>query len=211
MLYLMQVSTENAVLGRKIAELRRAHGWSQAQLARSLETVLHRTMDPTAITRMEKGQRPFLVHELVELARLFGIEPADLLTSLSPIDTARRTAGTHADLLLSRLKRARSDYLEAQRHDERLRWLQQYKVTQASADLARGLAFLTTIAELERRRDWREILLDAGVPAPAISAALKRAKVSDAYADDETGETVFRFVQSLRHVLGLPDEHEVTD
>jgi len=59
-------------IGRKIAELRTAKGWSQARFAEVLGIALQN------VQRMEQGRQNFTVRTLVNIARKLGCEPRDL-------------------------------------------------------------------------------------------------------------------------------------
>jgi transcriptional regulator with XRE-family HTH domain len=62
-------------MGAKVAELRRARGQSQAELAAVLR------VDQTTVSRIESGERELDVKELIDLSRHFGIEPSAILRS----------------------------------------------------------------------------------------------------------------------------------
>jgi transcriptional regulator with XRE-family HTH domain len=59
-------------IGRRIAELRAAKGWTQATFAEKLGTAVQN------LARMEQGRQDFRVRTLVRLARKLGCEPRDL-------------------------------------------------------------------------------------------------------------------------------------
>jgi transcriptional regulator with XRE-family HTH domain len=179
MLYLMQVNAINAALGRKVAELRKIHGWSQAELADRLGNALGRTMDATAITRLEQGKRPVAVHEVVPLAQMLGVEPVRLM-NFGPLDSAIAASRLQADELSLRVEITRIEARQAEIIAElavymvrNLESLQKYRETGELDCLIDGLRFLVTRGELVRK-DWREILLDAGVDEKSIEAGLKR-------------------------------------
>jgi transcriptional regulator with XRE-family HTH domain len=181
MLYVMQVNAINAALGRKVAELRKIHGWSQAELADRLGNALGRTMDATAITRLEQGKRPVAVHEVVPLAQMLGVEPVRLM-SFSPLDSAIATSRLQADALSLRVEITRIEARQAEIIAElavymvrNLESLQKYRETGELDCLVDGLGFLVTRGELVRK-DWREILLDAGVDEKSIEAGLTRSR-----------------------------------
>src|SRR4051812_36094143 len=62
-----------AQVGRRIAELRAEHGVSQRRLAAALG------LDPSALSRIEAGERGLAVGELVATAEFFGIDTDVLL------------------------------------------------------------------------------------------------------------------------------------
>lgn len=55
-------------------------GWSQRKLAEELETASGLKLDPSAMTRMENGQREMKLNEAVAIARVLGIPMATVLT-----------------------------------------------------------------------------------------------------------------------------------
>uniref|UniRef100_UPI000480050C helix-turn-helix domain-containing protein n=1 Tax=Rhodococcus sp. UNC363MFTsu5.1 TaxID=1449069 RepID=UPI000480050C len=76
----MQIARTNAIVGARIAELRAIAEMSQAQLAQKLASKLAKdSIDPTTITRLERGSRPITVVELVALAEIFGLPTESLI------------------------------------------------------------------------------------------------------------------------------------
>jgi transcriptional regulator with XRE-family HTH domain len=105
----VQINTVNAALGKKVAEFRKAHQWSQAQLAEQLGEALGRPMDATAITRLEQGRRPVPVHELILLSRILNVEPTIFFKFLSPLEDVIaalqfRVAGLDARAQVARIE-----------------------------------------------------------------------------------------------------------
>jgi transcriptional regulator with XRE-family HTH domain len=64
--------------GQEIQRLRRARGWSQDEVARKMKPYGY-DFNQALISRIELGQRPLRVRELVDFAALFGLQPAALL------------------------------------------------------------------------------------------------------------------------------------
>jgi transcriptional regulator with XRE-family HTH domain len=89
---LVQADALNAGLGRAVANFRKRLGWSQADLADRLGTLLGRSMDATVITRIEQGRRPVAVHELPALAAVLGVAMYDLLPAETEMDVAMWSA-----------------------------------------------------------------------------------------------------------------------
>lgn len=79
-------STVDAQVGTQVHEFRTARGWTQDELARRLGETLDKKIDPTTITRLEKGTRPLVLAELVALAAVFDMP----VTALLPSDDAVR-------------------------------------------------------------------------------------------------------------------------
>lgn len=75
----MQPDGARAQLGRTIKALRESQGWNQTELANRLATQMGKAVDPTTITRMERGTRPTTVDELFALGAVFSMEPNRLL------------------------------------------------------------------------------------------------------------------------------------
>jgi transcriptional regulator with XRE-family HTH domain len=59
-------------VGRRIAELRVAKGWTQAEFAEALGIAVQN------VGRMEQGRQDFRVRTLVRVARKLGCEPGEL-------------------------------------------------------------------------------------------------------------------------------------
>jgi transcriptional regulator with XRE-family HTH domain len=91
----MQPSRVNAWVGQNVARIRNKRGWSQTDLAARLSAQLSRSIDPTTITRLERGTRPTSVKELAALAELFEQDMPDLLrepAAMDAIDAANSAA-----------------------------------------------------------------------------------------------------------------------
>jgi transcriptional regulator with XRE-family HTH domain len=71
------------VLGERVRMQRGQLGWTQAQLADAL-TEHGWPVDPTAVVRIEKGERAVQVEQLLVLAAALGTTPSDLLTPDHP-------------------------------------------------------------------------------------------------------------------------------
>jgi transcriptional regulator with XRE-family HTH domain len=72
MLHLMQPDDVNKAIGANVAALRSERGWSQGELAEHWGNALGHRIDPTTVTRLERGRRPTPVHELIALAGTLG-------------------------------------------------------------------------------------------------------------------------------------------
>ena len=72
-----QPRTPEQQVGKTIAELRRANGWTQAALGERLGRLGY-PMHQSAIAKIESAGRPLRVNELAALARIFGVSPGDL-------------------------------------------------------------------------------------------------------------------------------------
>lgn len=96
-------STEaNKVVGRNVAALR--GDMSQAYLGALLAKELGKArVDPTSITRLEKGARAITVNELVGLARIFGVHPEYLLGRNPEGDGNELRALRHAKAAVDRV------------------------------------------------------------------------------------------------------------
>ncbi len=87
----MSVSTEvESGLVQRIVALRVARGLKQKELADAL------SIDPSSVSRIEKGERAVSVAELVRLADVLGVRVEDLLTetSTTPGIWLRSSAGS---------------------------------------------------------------------------------------------------------------------
>ena len=76
--------SQTTALGLTVARLRSERGWQQSDLARELGIALQRPIDPTLITRLEKGRRVTSTGELTALASVLGVPPAALLSDADP-------------------------------------------------------------------------------------------------------------------------------
>jgi transcriptional regulator with XRE-family HTH domain len=76
-------STAEMALGLRLRRLRDARGMSQEQLARLMSVHGH-PWHQTTVAKTEAGARPIRVNEVIDLARVFGLKPGDLLDTLSP-------------------------------------------------------------------------------------------------------------------------------
>ena len=198
----MQVNSVNAALGAKVADFRRALSWSQATLADAFGAALGRPMDATTITRLEQGKRPVAVHELIALSEIFSVEPTVFFKFLDPLDSAIKAAeyrASGADLL------AQDARLRAEltvRQLDGLKALRAYRDTKNWETLIEGMYGSFAVPAEFHRSDWRSLLLDAGVPDDAISAAEESAGTGRAlWADDES---FAQFVMALLSALHAP-------
>ena len=72
--------TAEQVLGKRVAELRQARGWSQDELARRMtDAGFH--WRQTTVAKTEKADRPVRVNEAATLMQLFGVDIDYLVTS----------------------------------------------------------------------------------------------------------------------------------
>ena len=92
----------NKVVGRNVAALRGE--MSQAHLGALLAKELDKErVDPTSITRLEKGTRAITVNELVGLARIFGVHTEYLLGRNPDGDGDELRAVRHAKAAVDRV------------------------------------------------------------------------------------------------------------
>ena len=75
----MMIEDAPDAFGARVREIRKALGWSQADLARELGHALNREVNPLTVTRVESGKRPVPVPEVVALATVFQMSPAQLM------------------------------------------------------------------------------------------------------------------------------------
>lgn len=64
--------------GQRIRQLRTERGWSQEETARRMRSYGY-DYHQTTVAKIEAGQRPFRVRELVDFAALFGMPPEHLI------------------------------------------------------------------------------------------------------------------------------------
>lgn len=177
----MQIEDVNPSIGARVAALRKAR-FSQAELAQQLSEKLGKAIDPTTITRLEGGKRPITATEIVALAEIFGISPAELLPEWQPIEASERYWSQRAsDIYLS--------YLETE-----TRYQEEKTQLSAATDIAHGLRMLR---EYKRVREWCD----------AYSTALL--EVADAWGIANAGGQPNSFIEILED-LGLTSEQIVT-
>jgi transcriptional regulator with XRE-family HTH domain len=138
--------------GENVRQLRQLHGWSQRELAEQLERQTAVSVDPSAITRIEKG-RAVSLRQAVALAVTLGAESLDEMLDERP----------ESDLAEWREELAGA----VQHHEEQLAELAQRREILASA-LASTREQLAKIEELVSERGeegaeevWRSHKIDA--------------------------------------------------
>jgi transcriptional regulator with XRE-family HTH domain len=117
MLHLMQPDDVNKAIGANVAALRAERGWSQAELAEHWGNALGHRIDPTTVTRLERGRRPTPVHELIQLAGILGarnwaalVQEPKVLRAASGIETCNDMVTEAYD----QIRDATVEYLKAQ-------------------------------------------------------------------------------------------------
>jgi transcriptional regulator with XRE-family HTH domain len=116
MLHHVQLENINAAIGANVATLRNERGWSQAELAERWGAALGRRVDPTTVTRLERGRRPIPAHELVVLAEVLGAERWTDLVNSPVIREATAVVDRQfgkAEDAYTRILQATDDYLRA--------------------------------------------------------------------------------------------------
>jgi transcriptional regulator with XRE-family HTH domain len=116
MLHLVQSDEINAAVGANVAAIRAELGWSQAELAERWGNLLGRTIDPTTITRLERGRRPIPVHELVALGSVLDVGWANLVMPPRILAAAQEwnTWNSAATRAYKQICAAVEEYLKAQ-------------------------------------------------------------------------------------------------
>ncbi len=99
-----------------VREAREARGWTQVDLARHLAETGVR-LDPTAITRLERGDRSVKIGEAVAIAASLGLSIEDVLrhgATMTRALTAHRAIDVlaHAERELARLRSLLSAQLD---------------------------------------------------------------------------------------------------
>jgi transcriptional regulator with XRE-family HTH domain len=70
--------TPEQIAGRKLGSLRNERGWSQAEVATHMKAYGYSWVQST-VGRIEAGQRPLRLNEVVHVAALFGVSPIEFL------------------------------------------------------------------------------------------------------------------------------------
>lgn len=78
----VEVGPTGRTVAKRLADLRKVRGYSTRQLATEL-TAKGRSISPSGITRMEKGERVVTADDLTALAAVFGVSPVSLLLPLT--------------------------------------------------------------------------------------------------------------------------------
>jgi transcriptional regulator with XRE-family HTH domain len=73
--------SRSAAVAANVRRLRTARAWTQSRLAEDLAGELGNRRDPTAITRIEKGNRAVTLDEAFALAAVFGVTVDQLATA----------------------------------------------------------------------------------------------------------------------------------
>lgn len=126
----VQPTEQNRLFGQRIAALRGQAGLNQTELAARLGEALGKNVDPTTVTRMERGTRPTSVTEIYALVEALGVGVRDLLPSEKPIQHAKLQLGgklrsldgqvSNSQSTLRLLQRRRDEVAEARAAAERL-------------------------------------------------------------------------------------------
>ena len=105
--------TAEQVLGKRVAELRQARGWSQDELARRMtDAGFH--WRQTTVAKTEKADRPVRVNEAATLMQLFGVDIDYLVTShQSPVLLRRLQLHARRDDLLAQLRAVEAEISNA--------------------------------------------------------------------------------------------------
>ncbi len=166
----MQPNAANvaSTFASRVRQVREARGWSQEELARRLAEIGPR-LGPTAITRLERGDRAVRVEEAVAIARAL-MTPLNAL--LQPVDGAELE---HVNRLMRRYEQLSAMRAKAQEELDDL-----------YDELVDAFAKYPTVADSFRRgmghpanKGWRDVLSQilqkadaqraAGVPAEDAS------------------------------------------
>ena len=124
--------TPEALVGETVAELRKARGWSQSELAQHLEPFGF-DMHQTTIAKLEGGGRPIRINEAAAIAEVFGVRFMDLLPV--PIEDDIVAAGHH------RVLRAEQAAEAAKRRADAAVWSHQLAIRDSElADVELALA-----------------------------------------------------------------------
>lgn len=78
----VEVGPTGKTVADNLARLRKVRGYSTRQLATELERK-GRSISPSGITRMEKGERVVTADDLTAFAAVFGVSPVSLLLPLT--------------------------------------------------------------------------------------------------------------------------------
>ncbi|BCN57134.1 helix-turn-helix domain-containing protein [Prescottella equi] len=220
----MQLAETNAVIGEKIAQLRGKAEMSQAELASALaEKMGKERIDPTTITRLERGQRPITVMELIALAQVFDVPEESLLPESDAVEKALsywmrqvEECGLYLEVLKARQATSKDELAQATILASALAALRNYQQDGNDTEVAYALSVLGDFADEQggdspvgARIDFLSLLRDIGIGGDLIEQA-----VAAAGSDDETVSysKVGRFV-SLHHPFpyNIPEPEDGDD
>ncbi|ORL06458.1 helix-turn-helix domain-containing protein [Prescottella equi] len=186
----MQLAETNAIIGEKIAQLRGKAELSQAELASALaEKMGKERIDPTTITRLERGQRPITVMELMALAQVFGVPEESLLPERDAVEKALshwlgvvEELGVYIEALRHRQASSKEDLAQATIVASALAALQNYQDDGNETEVAYALSVLGDFADEQgsgapanSRVDFVALLRDIGISGDLIDRAIEAA------------------------------------
>lgn len=101
------------LVGARLRDLRRSKGWSQRQLAEALDGDVK--LDPSAITRIERGERSIKLREAAAIANVLDVGIYQLVTELDNphmalLKEVRRSAHREMQLGREAFSRMATDY-----------------------------------------------------------------------------------------------------
>lgn len=82
----------NAATGQRVRDARNAAGMTQAQVAAAL-TSDEFEISAQMVSFLERGERTWSIPNLTKVARLFGVDPRDLLPPDVPAHVEEKRAG----------------------------------------------------------------------------------------------------------------------
>ncbi|NKR96223.1 helix-turn-helix domain-containing protein [Rhodococcus hoagii] len=190
----MQLAETNAIIGEKIAQLRGKAELSQAELASALaEKMGKERIDPTTITRLERGQRPITVMELIALAQVFDVPEESLLPESNAVEKAFsywmrqiEELAQYLDLLKAREETSKEELAQATILASSLAALQNYQQDGNETEVADALSTLGDFADEQdaeapkgARIDFLALLRDIGIHGDLIEQALAASTSGD--------------------------------
>jgi transcriptional regulator with XRE-family HTH domain len=106
-----RAATPEEIAGRKLNSLRTEHGWSQAEVARRMDAYGY-SWHQTTVGRIEGGQRPLRLNEVVHVAAMFGVNPIQFLVpNVRPAGLAEdiKASEEGREAVLEQLKEAKAE------------------------------------------------------------------------------------------------------
>jgi transcriptional regulator with XRE-family HTH domain len=107
-------SLPGPIFARRLRDERGRAGVSQAALADHLTATLYHRVDASAISRMEKGDRPARLDEAVVIAEKLGVPLATLLRDRDAIDERIDELRSQLSEYVWRLDQAKGEFESAQ-------------------------------------------------------------------------------------------------
>lgn len=79
-----------------LAQVRKSHGWTQAQLAEKVHAITDEPFSPGSLSLIEKGHRGASANVLAAIGQAFGMDPGAAQVDYTPSHSRRKIEGLTA-------------------------------------------------------------------------------------------------------------------